>query len=96
MATRWRGPEPADFTINAMAARLPSYELVDPFGGLAALKEKVLRTPDAQSSATTRCGSCARPGSRPSWFTVTAELHAAMTAQASKLKSSRQNASPAS
>jgi poly(A) polymerase len=34
-----------DFTINAMAARLPSYELVDPFGGLAALKEKVIRTP---------------------------------------------------
>ena len=34
-----------DFTINAMAARLPSYELVDPFGGLAALQEKVIRTP---------------------------------------------------
>ena len=34
-----------DFTINAMAARLPGYELVDPFGGLDALKEKVLRTP---------------------------------------------------
>ena len=28
-----------DFTINAMAARLPGYELVDPFGGLDALKE---------------------------------------------------------
>ncbi|HWG00386.1 MAG TPA: CCA tRNA nucleotidyltransferase [Trebonia sp.] len=34
-----------DFTINAMAARLPAYELVDPFGGLAALKDKVIRTP---------------------------------------------------
>ena len=34
-----------DFTINAMAARLPSYELVDPFGGLAALRERVIRTP---------------------------------------------------
>ncbi|MBO0805070.1 MAG: CCA tRNA nucleotidyltransferase [Nocardiopsaceae bacterium] len=34
-----------DFTINAMAARLPSYEFVDPFGGLAALKDKVIRTP---------------------------------------------------
>ena len=34
-----------DFTVNAMAARLPGHELVDPFGGLAALKEKVLRTP---------------------------------------------------
>src|SRR6202020_1869949 len=37
--------ERRDFTINAMAARLPSFELVDPFGGLAALKEKVIRTP---------------------------------------------------
>src|SRR6202035_3259937 len=34
-----------DFTINAMAARLPGYELVDPFGGLDALKDRVLRTP---------------------------------------------------
>ena len=34
-----------DFTINAMAARLPGYELVDPFGGLDALRERVLRTP---------------------------------------------------
>jgi poly(A) polymerase len=34
-----------DFTVNAMAARLPGHELVDPFGGLAALQEKVLRTP---------------------------------------------------
>jgi poly(A) polymerase len=58
-----------DFTINAMAARLPSYELVDPFGGLAALKEKCcgLRDGPGTPSATTRCGSCARPGSRPSW-----------------------------
>ena len=34
-----------DFTVNAMAARLPSMELVDPFGGMADLKEGVLRTP---------------------------------------------------
>ena len=34
-----------DFTVNAMAARLPGYELVDPFGGLDALQDKVLRTP---------------------------------------------------
>ncbi len=34
-----------DFTINAMAARLPGHELVDPFGGLTALREKMLRTP---------------------------------------------------
>ena len=34
-----------DFTVNAMAARLPAHEIVDPFGGLVALREKVLRTP---------------------------------------------------
>ena len=34
-----------DFTMNAMAARLPGYELVDPFGGLSDLKARVLRTP---------------------------------------------------
>jgi poly(A) polymerase len=34
-----------DFTVNAMAARLPGHELVDPFGGLADLKAGLLRTP---------------------------------------------------
>src|SRR5215470_284040 len=34
-----------DFTVNAMAARLPSHELVDPFGGLADLRNMRLRTP---------------------------------------------------
>jgi poly(A) polymerase len=34
-----------DFTVNAMAVRLPSNELVDPFGGLADLRDKILRTP---------------------------------------------------
>jgi len=34
-----------DFTVNAMAARLPGHELVDPFGGLADLRARVLRTP---------------------------------------------------
>lgn len=34
-----------DFTVNAMAARLPGLELVDPFGGMADLRSKVLRTP---------------------------------------------------
>src|ERR1700761_9291925 len=37
--------ERRDFTINAMAARLPSFELVNPSGGLAALRERVIRTP---------------------------------------------------
>ena len=34
-----------DFTINAMALRLPDLELVDPCGGLADLRAGVLRTP---------------------------------------------------
>lgn len=34
-----------DFTVNAMALRLPDLELVDPFGGIADLATKRLRTP---------------------------------------------------
>ena len=34
-----------DFTVNAMAVRLPANELVDPFGGLADLRDRILRTP---------------------------------------------------
>ncbi len=34
-----------DFTVNAMAVRLPAGEFIDPFGGLADLRAKVLRTP---------------------------------------------------
>ncbi len=34
-----------DFTVNAMALRLPDLQLVDPFGGLADLAEGRLRTP---------------------------------------------------
>ncbi|WP_242491788.1 CCA tRNA nucleotidyltransferase [Actinomyces minihominis] len=34
-----------DFTVNAMAMRLPELALVDPFGGLEDLAEGVLRTP---------------------------------------------------
>jgi poly(A) polymerase len=34
-----------DFTVNAMAARLPGYQLVDPFSGLTDLGLRVLRTP---------------------------------------------------
>jgi poly(A) polymerase len=40
-----------DFTINAMALRLPSMELVDPYGGIGDLHAGVLRTPDAPSSS---------------------------------------------
>jgi poly(A) polymerase len=34
-----------DFTVNAMAVRLPEKEALDPFGGLDDLKARVLRTP---------------------------------------------------
>jgi poly(A) polymerase len=34
-----------DFTVNAMALTLPDRELVDPFGGLRDLEDKVLKTP---------------------------------------------------
>jgi poly(A) polymerase len=34
-----------DFTINAMAVRLPDVDFIDPFGGLGDLRDKVLRTP---------------------------------------------------
>jgi poly(A) polymerase len=36
-----------DFTVNAMAATLPAHELVDPSGGIADLRDMVLRTPGA-------------------------------------------------
>lgn len=36
-----------DFTINAMAVSVPGREFVDPFGGVADLARKVIRTPGA-------------------------------------------------
>jgi poly(A) polymerase len=42
-----------DFTVNAMAVRLPRHELVDPFGGLADLQARVLRTPGAPEASFT-------------------------------------------
>ncbi len=40
-----------DFTVNAMAAKLPGYELADPFDGLGDLKRRVLRTPGKPESS---------------------------------------------
>ena len=77
-----------DFTINAMAARLPSYELVDPFGGLAALLEKVIRTPgrpeDSFSDDPLRILRAARFAARLG-FTVADDVQVAMRSQASRL-----------
>ena len=77
-----------DFTINAMAARLPGYELVDPFGGLAALRERVIRTPgrpeDSFSDDPLRILRAARFAARLR-FTVADDVQAAMGAQAGRL-----------
>ena len=78
-----------DFTINAMAARLPGYELVDPFGGLDALKDKVLRTPgrpeDSFSDDPLRILRAARFAAKLG-FAVAPEVQAAMTEQAARLE----------
>jgi len=77
-----------DFTVNAMAARLPGYELVDPFGGLDALQEKVLRTPgrpeDSFNDDPLRILRAARFAAKLG-FAVAADVRAAMTGQAPRL-----------
>jgi len=78
-----------DFTVNAMAARLPGYDLVDPFGGLDALRERVLRTPgrpqDSFSDDPLRILRAARFAAQLG-FTVAADVRAAMTEQATRLE----------
>jgi len=78
-----------DFTVNAMAARLPSYELADPFGGLDALRERVLRTPgrpqDSFSDDPLRILRAARFAAKLG-FTVADDVRAAMTEQAARLE----------
>ncbi len=77
-----------DFTINAMAARLPSYELVDPFGGLDALRDKVIRTPgrpeDSFSDDPLRILRAARFAARLG-FAVADDVKTAMGVQAPRL-----------
>ncbi len=78
-----------DFTINAMAATLPGYELIDPFGGVDALREKVLRTPgrpqDSFGDDPLRILRAARFAAKLG-FTVADEVRAAMTEQADRLE----------
>jgi len=80
--------ERRDFTINAMAARLPSFELTDPFGGLLALREKVIRTPgrpeDSFSDDPLRILRAARFAARLG-FTVADDVQSAMGAMAGRL-----------
>jgi poly(A) polymerase len=77
-----------DFTVNAMAARLPGYELVDPFGGTADLRHKVLRTPGRPevsfSDDPLRILRAARFTAQLG-FTVAPESRAAMTELAPRL-----------
>ncbi len=77
-----------DFTINAMAARLPRYEIADPFGGFDALREKMLRTPGPPERSfgddPLRILRAARFAAKLG-FTVAADVRAAMTDQAARL-----------
>jgi poly(A) polymerase len=77
-----------DFTINAMAARLPGYEFVDPHHGLDALKEKVLRTPGRPEESfdddPLRILRAARFAAKLG-FTIAADVLAAMTERAPRL-----------
>jgi poly(A) polymerase len=81
--------ERRDFTINAMAVRLPSLEFVDPFGGLAALRERVIRTPGAPSVSfgddPLRILRAARFAARLG-FTVEPPVQAAMGDMAARLE----------
>ena len=78
-----------DFTVNAMAARLPGYELVDPFGGFDALREKVLRTPGPPEQSfgddPLRILRAARFAAQLG-FAVAPEVRMAMTGQAARLE----------
>jgi poly(A) polymerase len=77
-----------DFTVNAIAAKLPSLEIVDPFGGLRDIKDKVLRTPGSPEDSFTddplRMLRAARFAARTG-FTVVPEVAAAMSALAPEL-----------
>jgi len=81
--------ERRDFTVNAMAARLPGYEFTDPFGGLGALREKVLRTPGPPERSfgddPLRILRAARFAAKLG-FTVADDVRAAMTDQAKRLE----------
>jgi len=77
-----------DFTVNAMAARLPGYGLVDPFGGLADLQRRVLRTPETPQDSfrddPLRILRAARFTAQLG-FTVAPEVRAAMSELAALL-----------
>lgn len=77
-----------DFTIGAMAVRLPERVFVDPFGGLADLSAGLVRTPgaaaDSFSDDPLRMMRAARFVSQLD-FGVAAEVREAMTAMAERI-----------
>ncbi|MDO5492936.1 MAG: CCA tRNA nucleotidyltransferase [Nesterenkonia sp.] len=78
-----------DFTVNAMALRLPSFELVDPHGGVRDLVAKVLRTPatpeESFSDDPLRMMRAARFAAQLG-LEVAEEVRGAMTAMAARLE----------
>ncbi|UNK46004.1 CCA tRNA nucleotidyltransferase [Arthrobacter sulfonylureivorans] len=78
-----------DFTMNAMALRLPSLELVDPYGGVKDLQAGLLRTPGAPSSSFSddplRMMRAARFASQLG-VTVAPEVSAAMKDMAGRIE----------
>jgi poly(A) polymerase len=77
-----------DFAVNAMAVSVPGHRFVDPYGGLADLAEKVLRTPgtpeDSFADDPLRMLRAARFTAQLR-FAVAPEVVAAMTAMAGDL-----------
>ncbi len=77
-----------DFSVNAMAVSVPEHRFVDPYGGLADLATKVLRTPGAPEDSFAddplRMLRAARFAAQLE-FTVAPEVLAAMTAMAADL-----------
>lgn len=77
-----------DFTVNAMAVRLPSLEFVDPFNGAADLDAQVLRTPgsaeDSFDDDPLRMMRAARFASQLG-FVVAPDVREAMTGMAERI-----------
>jgi poly(A) polymerase len=78
-----------DFTVNAMAVSLPEHRFVDPFGGIADLVARRLRTPGAAEDSFAddplRMLRAARFAAQLG-FEVAPEVVAAMTAMAQRLE----------
>ena len=78
-----------DFSVNAMAVRVPGREFEDPYGGLVDLANQTLRTPgtpeDSCSDAPLRMMRAARFAAQLG-FTPAPEVVAAMTAMAGRIE----------